>query len=86
MKVYQLNFEGDLTYLYELSETPIIQKLREELKGETMNNNHLKGNFALNPSNLEKSNIAKYSIINNITKKIIEEIDFNDRTFINRLY
>lgn len=86
MKVYQLNFEGDLTYLYQLSETPIIQKLREELKGEAMvNNNHLKSNFALNPTNLEKSNIAKHSIVNNITKKIIEDIDFSDKTFINRL-
>lgn len=50
-----------------------------------MNNNHLKNNFALNPNQVEKSNIAKYSILNNITKKLIEEIDFSDRTFINRL-
>lgn len=50
-----------------------------------MKNNHLNSNFALNPTQVEKSNIAKYSVINNIGKKLIEEIDFNDKTFINRL-
>lgn len=50
-----------------------------------MKNNHLNGNFILNPTQIEKSYIAKYSVINNIGKKLIEEIDFTDKTFINRL-
>ncbi|MGL5050933.1 MAG: hypothetical protein ACRC6A_07310, partial [Fusobacteriaceae bacterium] len=50
-----------------------------------MLNNHLKNSISLNSVQLEKSNIAKFSAMNNITKKLIEEIDFNDKTFINRL-
>ncbi|MGL5057652.1 MAG: hypothetical protein ACRC6A_09845, partial [Fusobacteriaceae bacterium] len=50
-----------------------------------MLNNHLKNSISLNSVQLEKSKIAKFSAINNITKKLIEEIDFNDKKFINRL-
>ncbi|MGL6025312.1 MAG: ParB/RepB/Spo0J family partition protein [Cetobacterium sp.] len=86
MKIYQLNFEGDLTYICELENTPIVQKLTETLKGDFMiNNNHLKNNISLSTVQLEKSNIAKYSTVINITKNMIDSIDFDDRKFINRL-
>lgn len=50
-----------------------------------MINNHLKNKVSLNPIQLEKSEVNKYSIIHNINKELISKINFNDKTYINRI-
>ncbi|MGL5779745.1 ParB/RepB/Spo0J family partition protein [Cetobacterium sp.] len=51
----------------------------------SLNNNHLMGFGEINKPVLDKSNIAKYSDFQNITSNLIENINYSDRTFINRL-
>lgn len=50
-----------------------------------LNNNHLNGFGEINKPTLEKTTIAKYSDFQNITDNLIKNIDFLDKTYINRL-
>ncbi|MDX8337226.1 ParB/RepB/Spo0J family partition protein [Candidatus Cetobacterium colombiensis] len=50
-----------------------------------LTNNHLKGFGEINKPTLEKTILAKFSDFQNITINLIENIDYTDRTFINRL-
>ncbi|MGL5428115.1 MAG: ParB N-terminal domain-containing protein, partial [Cetobacterium sp.] len=50
-----------------------------------LNNNHLNGFGEINKPTLEKTIIAKYSDFQNITDNLIKNIDFLDKTYINRL-
>nr|WP_307776247.1 ParB N-terminal domain-containing protein [uncultured Cetobacterium sp.] len=55
------------------------------MKKFNLSNNHLNNLGDINGPVLEKTSIAKFSDFQNITNKLIKEIDFEDRSFINRL-